>query len=302
VVGSSVDIGGPMTDFGIIDSHCHFWDQTQFKYNWLEGVCLNQKYLVEDFYASKANKKIESLVFVECVCDYENVPSLKGEVLWVQTLAKQNPLIRGIVAGLPLGENIDTVKSLLTEYSTIDLVTGVRRVTQGESPNFVLNPLFIEGVHLAHQKGYSIDLCLKSSEQQEAVNTMVQNVSSDIQWILDHAGKPFIKEKIQDPWREQMNALARNMNVSCKLSGLVTEADHLNWTKEDLQPFIDHIILVFGVERVLYGSDWPVSLLATKNYATWVELLSEIVSGLPEDQQKQIFRDNAQKMYLSKQC
>jgi len=284
-------------DFPIVDSHCHFWDKTRFFYSWLEGVPLAPEYLPSQVLKQSPNLNLESAIFVECVCDYKPKSCL-DEALWVNSLARENPFVKGIVAAVPFGDDLETLKSTLESLKQNALVTGVRRVTQGENADFVLTPKFIEGVSLASSYGYSIDVCLKGPNQQESANKMIDGASNDIQWILDHAGKPLIKEKLTDPWRDQLNSLAKHQNVCCKISGLITEADHQNWTATELKPYIDHVIGCFGIDRVLYGSDWPVGLLGSKNYESWVSVLWEIVSKRPQDEKRKLFRDNAIKIYL----
>jgi L-fuconolactonase len=118
----------------------------------------------------------------------------------------------------------------------------------------------------------------------------------NVQFILDHIGKPDIKNHVVDPWREEIKLLSGFPNVWCKLSGLVTEADHQKWTKEDLKPYIDHVIECFGFDRVMYGGDWPVAYQATE-YPRWVDTLAWAVSGCTEDELRNLFRDNAIMFY-----
>ena len=118
----------------------------------------------------------------------------------------------------------------------------------------------------------------------------------DVLFILDHIGKPDIKNQIFDPWRDELKRLSEFPNVWCKMSGLVTEADHQHWTREDLKPYIDHVLDCFGFSRVLYGGDWPVAYQAT-TYPRWVETLEWAVRGCSEDELRKLFYDNAIEFY-----
>jgi L-fuconolactonase len=118
----------------------------------------------------------------------------------------------------------------------------------------------------------------------------------DVRFVLDHCGKPGIRDKLMEPWRTHITALAALPNVWCKISGLITEADHENWTPAQLRPYIDHAIERFGFDRVMFGSDWPVSE-QTHRYATWVEVVDRAVEDASEDERRRLFRDNAVAFY-----
>ena len=142
--------------------------------------------------------------------------------------------------------------------------------------------------------GLSFDICI-SHEQLANTITMVQRCP-DTTFVLDHIAKPDIRAGRLDPWRQELSELARSPNVVCKISGLVTEADTANWTRDDLKPYIDHVIECFGFDRVMYGGDWPVSTQAT-DYPRWVETLDWAVAGATKVEKRQLFRDNAVRIY-----
>ncbi len=114
----------------------------------------------------------------------------------------------------------------------------------------------------------------------------------DVRFILDHIGKPQIKNHLMEPWRSELRQLAQLPNVWCKMSGLVTEADHQKWTPADLRPYIDHVIDCFGFDRVLFGGDWPVAFQATE-YPRWVSTLEDAIAGASEREKRALFHDNA---------
>jgi L-fuconolactonase len=118
----------------------------------------------------------------------------------------------------------------------------------------------------------------------------------NVQFILDHIGKPQIKNHLMEPWRTELRKLAEYPNVWCKMSGLVTEADHQHWTPADLRPYIDHVMECFGADRVIYGGDWPVAFQATE-YPRWVSTLEDALAGASERELRAIFHDNAIAFY-----
>ena len=118
----------------------------------------------------------------------------------------------------------------------------------------------------------------------------------EVAFILDHIGKPGVKAGLLDPWRAHIREMAALPNVVCKLSGVTTEADHKNWTREQLRPYIDHVIDCFGPDRILYGGDWPVSELAGR-YLQWLATLDWATAGFSPADKRKLFRDNAVKAY-----
>ena len=280
-----------MPNFPIVDTHVHLWNPAKLRYPWLEEVPpLNRSFLLADYQAACGGIDVEAMVFVQCDAHPED--GLK-ETAWVTSLAKDEPRIKGIVAWAPL-EKSEEAESVLEELADNSLVKGVRRLIQSESLEFCLQPNFIKGVQMLEKFGFSFDICIS---HPQLANT-VQFVKScpDVQFILDHIGKPGIKDQRLEPWKLDIKALSALPNVSCKISGLVTEADVDNWTSDDLKPYIDHVVECFGFDRVIYGSDWPVSTLATE-YPRWVETLNWAVEGCSDDELRKLFHDNAVRFY-----
>jgi L-fuconolactonase len=215
------------------------------------------------------------------------------ETAWVTSLAAVEPRIRGIVAWAPLEEGRQ-VAPFVEKLAEDTLVKGIRRLIQGESVDFCIQPNFVNGVKTLARYGLSFDLCIFHPQLANAIRLVEQ--CPNIQFILDHIGKPDIKNQLFEPWKQEIKTLAEFPNVYCKISGLVTETDHENWTPADLQPYIEHVINCFGFDRVIYGSDWPVSTLASK-YPRWVQTLQEAVSGCTPEELKKLFYDNAIKFY-----
>lgn len=281
-----------MPSFPIVDTHVHLWDIQRLRYPWLAGVPpLNKNHLTADYRRACGPVQVAKMVFVQCDCVPEQA---LAEAEWVSDLARTEPRLKGIVAraSLELG---DAVQPHLERLARLPLVKGVRRLIQGEAdPEFSVRPDFVRGVQLLHAHGFSFDLCIKHPQLANTIKLVRQ--CPDVRFVLDHIGKPDIKAGQLDPWRAELRELARLENVWCKLSGMVTEADHAKWTPADLRPFIDHVMTCFGAGRVMFGSDWPVSTLAT-DYPRWVATVDEALRGCSAEELQQIYVRNAGAFY-----
>ena len=280
-----------MEKFPIVDTHVHLWHPEQLRYPWLTEVpTLNRPYLLKDYIAAYGALEIESIVFVQC--DTHPDDGLK-ETAWVTSLAAVDPRIQGIVAWAPLEEGAQ-VAPFVEKLAENRLVKGIRRLIQSESVDFCVQPDFVSGVKTLSRYGLSFDICIFHPQLANAIRLVEQ--CPHVQFILDHIGKPDIKNQLFDPWKQEIETLAAFPNVHCKISGLVTEADLETWTSADLQPYIEHVISCFGFDRVIYGSDWPVSTQAS-DYPRWVQTLKDAVSGCSSEELRKLFRDNAIKFY-----
>ena len=156
----------------------------------------------------------------------------------------------------------------MARIAKLKTVRGVRRLIQGQpDPDFVLRPGFLEAIRLLPKYDLSFDICILHPQMQNTLAMMRQ--CPEVSFVLDHIGKPGIKAGLADPWRAQLREMAAMPNVVCKLSGVTTEADHHTWTRDQLRPYIDHVVDCFGPDRILYGGDWPVSELAGSYCNGW---------------------------------
>ncbi len=280
-----------MQNFPIVDTHVHLWHPKVLRYPWLENVpFLNRPYLLADYRNACGTINVEAMVFVQCDAHPED--GLK-ETEWVTSLAKEDPRLKGIVAWAPL-EKGDAAQPFLEKLADNPLVKGVRRLIQSESLEFCVQPDFIKGVQMLENYGLNFDICIFHPQLANTIQFVKQ--CPDVQFILDHIGKPGIKGQIFEPWKREIKVLSEFPNVFCKISGLVTEADFEKWRPTDLKPYIDHVIECFGWERIIYGSDWPVAAQAT-DYPRWVNTLKWAVSGCSDDELKKLFHDNAVRFY-----
>jgi len=284
-----------LPDFSIIDTHVHLWDPKFLRYPWLdEVVLLNKPYLLDDYNQATQSLNIEQMVFVQCECE---PAQCMEEAVWVSELAKSDQRIRGIVPWAPL-EQGDGVRDVLERYAENPLIKGVRRIIQFEpDPDFCLQPTFVQGVRMLADYDFTFDICISHGQLQQVLQLIKQ--CPHVRFILDHAGKPDIKNGLFQSWYTDIQALAALEHVQCKLSGLVTEANHNTWKLVDLKPYVEGVLESFGTDRVLFGGDWPVVYQAA-SYARWIETLDILFSGLSSFELQQIYYDNAIHFYQLK--
>ena len=281
-----------MPNFPIIDTHLHLWDLGRLRYPWLASVpALNRNHLIDDYRRACGPVQVAKMVFVQCECD----PALsQQEADWVTEVAHLDPRIRGIVAQAPL-EKGDAVGDALARLAANPFVKGVRRLIQSEVDDaFCVRPDFVRGVQALHAHGLSFDLCIFHRQLANVIKLVRQ--CPDVSFVLDHIGKPDIKAGKLDPWRAELRELSKLENVWCKISGLVTEADHAKWKPADLKPYIDHVVACFGFDRVMFGGDWPVSTQAS-DYPRWVATLDEALRGCSPDELQRAYVRNAEEFY-----
>jgi L-fuconolactonase len=277
----------------IIDTHLHLWDPARIPYPWLGGEPkLNRPHLLEEYRQATAGLPIEKMIFVQCEADFS---AFQKEVDWVTEQAQQDTRLQAIVAWAPL-EKGEAAQEALAQLKTYPLLRGIRRIIQFESdPGFCLRPDFVRGVQLLADFDLHFEICIKGDDQWANTIKLVQ-LCPDTRFILDHIGKPFIKEKLLEPWCRHMRELAALPNTWCKLSGLANEAEWDVWDPKDFRPYLDHSLKCFGLDRVMFGGDWPVCTLATP-YHRWAETLWQALSGLTEQEQRGVFHDNAAALY-----
>ena len=281
-----------MPDFPIVDSHVHLYDVKRLRYGWLKNVPkIDRTCLLADFDAARGQVMVDKIVFAEVAVD----PGLHlGEAAFVQDMADADPRLCGMVAHLPV-ERGAAIEPDLIALERFTSLRGIRRLIETEpNPTFCLEPDFIAGVKLVGRHGLSFDICVKHWALFAAIE--LTRRCPEVSFVLDHIGKPGIKHGLREPWWGQMRELAKQPNVVCKISGVITEADHGAWTKEQVKPYVAHAIDCFGFDRVMYGSDWTVSEL-THAYPTWVDILDEVVAGASSVEQRKLYRDNAIRIY-----
>lgn len=282
-----------MPDFPIIDAHVHLWNPDRFRISWLDGnTTLNKPYGLEEYRAHASGVDVEAIVYVEVCVD---APYMLLEAQWAIGLARTDTLLRGIVAAAPLEHGARTQAYLEALRSLGTHIKGVRRNLQDElDPDFCLQPDFVRGVRLLPEYDLSFDICIYHQQLPSIIELVRQ--CPDTSFILDHVAKPAIKAHQLDPWRAQIDSLAALPNVMCKISGMATEADQQCWTPADLAPYVEHIVHAFGEDRIAFGGDWPVALLAS-DYQRWIATLDELTTHLSPEAQRKLWAENARRFY-----
>jgi len=282
-----------MPDFPIVDAHVHLWDPSYFRMEWLDGNArLGKRFGLEEYAEHTAGIEVEALVYLEVdlARDYRLL-----EAKWVADLAQQDDRIKGIVASAPV-EYGNQVRAFLDALvSTSPRVKGVRRLTQGEAdPEYCLQPRFLDGIRLLPEYGLSFDIGINFRQLGPSVE-MVRRCP-ETQFILDHIGKPNIREQKMEPWKGQIEDLATLQNVVCKVSGVATETRGEEWEIEEVAPYIEHVLTCFGEDRVVYGGDWPV-VLNGSSYKRWAETLEQITASRSDEFKRKLWNTNAKKFY-----
>jgi L-fuconolactonase len=275
-----------------VDAHVHLWDGGRLPYPWLTDVPAIAGAHTPAELAREAGASLpEAIVFIEAAV----APARAlDEVDWVEALAAREPRIAAIVAQVAVDRSAET-EAALAALDGHALVRGVRHNLQDNADaGHCLRPEFIDGVRAVGARGWTFDLCVRHA-QLPACTALVR-ACPETTFVLDHAGKPYVRGGVLDPWRANVAALARLPNAVCKLSGLVTEADPASWTPAALQPYVEHLLSCFGPSRLLFGSDWPVVKLAA-DYRRWLQTALDFLAPLSENERAAILSDNARRIY-----
>lgn len=282
-----------MESVSLTDTHVHLWEVDRFDYGWLSDFPhLNQTHALDDFSEATAGCPVEEVVFVECTESFDDEIS-RGEVQWVESLAGDDDKIAGIVAHASL-ENGRDARSHLDWLAERHLVTGVRRILQGEDDGFLLESDLVSGIRLLADYDFPFDLTIRSSQLPNAIALI--DLCPKVHFVLDHLGKPQIRNEEWTSWQTYIEVLAERENVACKLSGVLTEANLDEWTYDDVVPYLDRVVECFGIERLLYGGDWPVLRLAA-DYPEWIEVLSRFTSDWSDREKEHLYQLNAERVY-----
>jgi L-fuconolactonase len=271
-----------------IDSHHHLWKYSHADYPWIsEGMeSIRQDFLFPELTQVMKAAKMDGVVTVQAR------QSLL-ETDWLLDLASQHDSMRGVVGWVPLTD--PAVASHLEKYWRYPKLKAVRHVLHDEPDDFyILREDFNRGVSQLEDVGLRYDILIFERHLPQTIE-FVDRHPTQI-FILDHIAKPNIKGRVLSPWRERMRELARRENVYCKLSGLVTEADWDTWTEKDLRPFIDSVLECFGPKRLMFGSDWPVSLLACA-YDKWIGVVERATASLSVSERDRLFGGTAKEAY-----
>lgn len=271
----------------VIDAHHHFWSYDPVEYDWIDESMsrIRRSFLPEDLQGEIASAGVDGVVSVQA-------RQVIAETDWLLEHARANDFIRGVVGWLPIASNeLDAEMDRLAGESKLK---GLRHVVQGEAPGFLDGDDFNRGISRLKDRGLVYDILIFERQLEEATRFVDRH--PDQPFVLDHVAKPRIGDNELEPWAGRIRELAQRDNVSCKLSGMVTEADYAHWTRGQLQPYLDTVLDAFGPQRLMFGSDWPVCLVAT-GYREWVELVRDFIAPLSEVEQAAILGGTASRVY-----
>jgi L-fuconolactonase len=272
----------------VIDSHHHFWRYIPAEYGWIAD---SMSILRRDFLPADLSGET-SVVGVDGVISVQARQTV-GETQWLLDLAEQNAFIKGVVGWVPLVS--PDVKSDLEQFARRPKLKAVRHVLQDEpDDNYMLRDDFNRGLAMLRDFDLRYDILIFERHLPQSIKLIDRHPR--LTFILDHIAKPRIRENVLSPWRENMRELARRPNVYCKLSGMATVADHKAWTPAQLRPCMDMALEAFGPGRLMFGSDWPVCLLAV-TYRRWYELVGEFVARLSTEERGRIMGGTAVEAY-----
>ena len=286
--------------FRSIDAHLHVWDQTRLKYSAFEGSALfGRPYHVEDYQRDCGSLDIEAMVFLECYADFwEGGGQYIEEIEFVEDEQKRDPRIKAIIPMAPLewGKRVEPMLRQMRDNHPS--VRGIRRIMEFDADPraLTLSDGFIEGVNLLESFGWTFDIN-PNYTQMDIIREFVPRISRGVPMILDHCGKPGIKQGAIEQYRRDVADLARHPNMWVKLSDLPPYAGP-DWTEADLRPYIEATLDAFGPGRTIYAGDYPI-LLQSTTMTQWVEILDRAFAdlGLSESETRAIYRDNAVTFY-----
>ncbi|WP_140485745.1 amidohydrolase family protein [Flavobacterium sp. GSA192] len=272
----------------IIDSHQHFWIYEAEKHAWIDDdmKVIRKNFLPEDLKLVYQANGVDGCVAVQA-------DQTLAETDFLLDLAEKNNFIKGIVGWVDLrAADIDEV---LKHYSVFPKLKGFRHVVQGEADhNFMLRPDFLNGIAALEKYNFTYDILIFPHQLGSALE--LARSFPNQKFVIDHIAKPYIKDGFYDGWTTLMKAISEHENVYCKLSGMTTEADYNNWTPEQIEPYMQLVLDAFGSKRILFGSDWPVCLVAG-NYTKTKELVTNFIAKLSSEEQAAIMGGNAMQFY-----
>jgi L-fuconolactonase len=271
----------------MIDAHQHFWKYDPARHEWItdEMRTIRRDFQPEDLRPLLEKNNIEGSVVVQ-------VDQTEDETLSLVSLANQYDFVRGVVGWIDL-QNAN-LESRLEYFSRLKKLRGFRHIVQGEPPGFLLQPSFIQGVRKLHAFDFTYDLLVYHNQLAEALRFV--SAVPDTKIVIDHLAKPSIVSGELAEWEKHIRQMAAFPNVSCKVSGMVTEARWPGWKASDFTPYMDVVFDAFGTDRLLYGSDWPVCLVAA-SYDEQLSITVDYLKKFSDREKKRVLGENAKRFY-----
>ncbi len=271
-----------------VDAHQHFWRYDPVRHEWINDsmAAIRRDFLPEELAGIYQRHNIDGCVAVQ-------VDQVESENDFLLGLSRQHHFIKGIVGWVELRS--PSIEQRLERYASEKLMKGFRHIVQGESdPNFLLGQDFGRGISQLAKHGFTYDI-LVYHHQLVQVGPFVSKHPKQ-HFIIDHLAKPAILNGEIKQWEKYMRSIAQHENVYCKLSGMVTEADFHRWTYEQLEPYIHVVLDAFSPSRVVYGSDWPVCLVAA-SYEQQLGVVRRAIEKLSDTEKAKVLGENAVRFY-----
>lgn len=270
-----------------IDAHQHFWHFDPVRDSWItdDMATLRRDFLPADLEPILQQNGINGCVAVQA-------SQSEAETIFLVRMAQAYDIVKGVVGWVDLQSA--QLPDRLQDLSQYKVIKGYRHVAQAEPDDFLTRPAVIEGIRQLASFGLTYDILIYPTQLKAALH-LVRSVP-EVSFVIDHLAKPFIKKREISRWSNFMAEIAKNKHVSCKLSGMVTEGDWQDWSKKDFFPYMDVIFETFGPDRIMFGSDWPVCLVAA-NYTQVKTLVDEYVSNWGEEVRAKVFGANAISFY-----
>ena len=275
-----------------IDSHHHVWDLSVREQGWMVGEALNpikKNFSINDLREAITGCGIDKTVVVQTVTNYDETPELLE-------LADTDDLVAGVVGFLKI--DAEDAIAHLDSYQPLrgsKYLVGIRDIAHDyEDVKYLSKPQVIKNVQELGKRGLVYDLLTKTPHMRAAIDLV--KACPNTKFVLDHISKPYIAKADMQPWADQITELASFENVVVKVSGLFTEADWKNWNKDDFWPYLEHITKSFTPNRMMFGSDWPVCLLAA-TYKQSIDLVEEFTSKFSESEKNAFWAGTANKAY-----
>ena len=271
-----------------IDSHQHFWKFDPVRDAWItpDMQAIRRDFSPKDLKPLLDDHGIDGCIAVQA-------DQSDDETAFLLHLAENNSFIKGVVGWIDL--RAPDLETRLGTYSSRRLLKGFRHIVQGETdPAFLGRPDFLRGVKMLHRYGYTYDILIYQHQLPMAVEFVRE--CPDQPFVVDHIAKPLISNGVWEEWASGMRKIAAFPNVMCKVSGMVTEADWHQWKPDDFRVYLDVVTEAFGPGRLMYGSDWPVCLVAA-SYAKQFELVEKYFSSFSEEERSAVFGMNAVRFY-----
>lgn len=272
----------------VIDAHQHFWKYDPVRDAWIDDsmTTIRRDFMPSDLEPVLKLNGVDGCIVVQS-------DQSEDENRFQLANANQHGFIKGVVGWVDLQSR--DLEATLAQYRQHPKMKGFRHVLQGERQrDFMLRPDFLRGIGLLARYGFTYDILIYA-DQLRYIPTFVRQFPEQ-RFVIDHVAKPDIRNKSFDTWRDELKKVAQHENVHCKISGMITEADWNNWRADDIRPYLDAVVEEFGMKRVMYGSDWPVCLVAG-SYNDVLGLVKDHFASFSVAEQKMFFAENAIRFY-----